>query len=207
MIKTGILGGTFDPVHNGHLHIGKAALRSFGLDDLWFMPNGRPPHKNSGSITASVAQRLEMVRLSAACEEKFSLCGYEAERKSISYSYETMEHLKREYPDREFYFIIGGDSLDMIASWKCPGRLMRCCTILVAVRNEKTLSETQRQIDSVASEYAEYGADIRLLTVPEFPVSSSGIRRCIREGAPDDILLEYMPEPVVSYIRAHGLYR
>ncbi len=204
MIKTGILGGTFDPFHNGHLHIGKAALETFHLDELWIMPNGRPPHKDSSTITATVSERLEMLEDVIETEERFRLCTYEAERTEVSYSYDTMEHLQMLYPDRRFYFIIGGDSLDMLHKWYHPERLLKCCTILVAVRNEKGFAETQRQIDAAAK---EFNADIRLLPVSEFPVSSSEIRGWIQNGIRESELRMYLPGPVLDYIRKHGLYR
>ena len=204
MIRTGILGGTFDPFHNGHLHIGKAAIDRFDLDELWVMPNGKPPHKNSSTITATVSERLEMLTDIVQTEEKFILCTYEADRTEVSYSYDTMEHFKMMYPDREFYFIIGGDSLDMLRKWYHPERLLKCCTILVAVRNEKSFSETQAQINAVAE---EFDADIRLLPVPEFAVSSSEIREWIQEGADDTMLERYLPDSVLGYIRRHSLYR
>lgn len=203
-IKTGILGGTFDPVHNGHLHIGNAALQAFHLDELWVMPNGKPPHKKSGSITATVEERLEMLRLAIRDYDGFKLCTYEAERKAVSYSYETMEYFAHRFPEREFFFIIGGDSLDMIAAWKNPERLMNCCTILVAVRNQKSPDETQKQIDAVAK---QFHADIRLLRVSEFAVSSSEIRSWIQNGVPRCELEKYIPESVVRYIAEHHLYK
>lgn len=203
MIRTGILGGTFDPFHYGHLHIGKAALQKFHLDELWIMPNGNPPHKDRESITATVEQRLEMLQDVVETEERFTLCKYEAKRNEVSYSYETMEQFRIWYPDREFYFIIGGDSLDMLRTWRHPERLLRCCTILVAVRNEKSFSETQRQIDALSE---EFDSDLHLLPVPEFPVSSSEIRGWIKDGVPDSKLREYMPLSVIEYIRSHNLY-
>lgn len=204
MIKTGILGGTFDPFHNGHLHIGKAALDKFALDELWVMPNGKPPHKDSGSITATVTERLEMLEDVIKTEDRFFLCTYEADRAEVSYSYDTMEHFKMMYPDREFYFIIGGDSLDMLHQWYHPERLLKCCTILVAVRNEKSFVETQKQINAVTE---EFDADVCLLPVPEFAVSSSEIRAWIRDGADDVSLKNYIPASVLDYIRRHNLYR
>jgi nicotinate-nucleotide adenylyltransferase len=204
MIKTGILGGTFDPVHNGHIHIGKAALKAYGLDELWVLPNGRPPHKSSESITAQVQERLEMLELVCQEQEGFHLCTYEADRQEVSYSCETMEYLTAQYPEHDFYFIIGGDSLDMLATWREPERIMRCCTILVAVRNQKTLAETQKQIDTVAE---QFHADIRLLQVPEFAVSSSEIRKWIRDGISREKLTMYVPDSVVQYMEDHGLYQ
>lgn len=203
MIKTGILGGTFDPFHYGHLHIGKAALNQFDLDELWVMPNGRPPHKESSSITATVDERLEMLKDVVKSEDRFYLCTYEAEREEVSYSFETMEHFRSVYPDRDFYFIIGGDSLDMLRTWYHPERLLKCCKILVAVRNEKSFADTQRQIDVLSEEYV---SDIHLLPVPEFSVSSSEIRMWIQKGASDGELRRYMPQSVIDYIRSHRLY-
>ena len=101
-MNIGIMGGTFDPVHNGHLAIAEAAYEQFGLDRVWFLPNGNPPHKALADIGSSIEDRLKMVQLAIAGRTGFKLEPYEARRKSVSCSYETMEHLTERLPD---YFV------------------------------------------------------------------------------------------------------
>ena len=109
-MKIGIMGGTFDPIHNGHLMLGQAAYEAFGLDRVWYMPNGNPPHKETSINGTAIKDRAEMVRLAIAPHRNFRLEMYEANRRDVSYSYSTMEYFKGIYPEDEFYFIIGADS-------------------------------------------------------------------------------------------------
>lgn len=112
-MKIGIMGGTFDPIHNGHLMLGEYAARQFRLQRVWFLPNGNPPHK-SGEI--SIRHRIEMVKLALEGHDRFELNLYEAEKGTVSYSYDTIRNLNELYPEHEFYFIIGADSLFSIES-------------------------------------------------------------------------------------------
>lgn len=102
-MRIGIMGGTFDPIHNGHLAIAKAAYEQFGLDKVWFLPNGNPPHKALTDIGSSIEDRIRMVELAIAGHTGFRLEAYEARRKSISCSYETMEHFTKTYPKDDFF--------------------------------------------------------------------------------------------------------
>ena len=110
-MKVGIMGGTFDPIHNAHIMLAEYAFREYQLDEVWFMPNGNPPHKQNQKGRTDVGVRAEMVRLAIAGKNSFRLEEYEVHRKEISYSYETMEHFREIYPGHHFYFIIGADSL------------------------------------------------------------------------------------------------
>ena len=200
-MKIGIMGGTFDPIHNGHLHLAQAALEQFVLDQIWFMPNGVPPHKKRSSIESDIQQRIEMTRIAIEFNEQFRLQEYEAKREKISYSYETMEHFKKMYPEDCFYFIIGADSLFAIETWRYPERLFKTCTILAACRDEVTTSEEIKgQIELLKS---KYGAQIEFLAMPLEDVSSHEIRAFIEAGEP---VSEYIPAEVESYIRKEGLY-
>ena len=119
-MKIGIMGGTFDPIHNGHLHLAQTALTQFDLDQIWFMPNGMPPHKKQSSIESDIHERIAMTQIAIKANKQFYLQEYEANREKISYSYKTMEHFRKMYPCDEFYFIIGADSLFSIETWKHP---------------------------------------------------------------------------------------
>ena len=201
-MKIGIMGGTFDPVHNGHLMLGHAAYKAFSLDQIWFMPNGTPPHKKSETIKSTAEDRMKMTSLAIAPFPEFVLQPYEALRAEVSCSYQTMEHFSKIYPDDEFYFIIGADSLMAIETWVHPERIFPTCTILATYRNEvKTKEEMNRQIQYLSE---KYHAKIRLLETPLMPVSSHELRASLQSG---DSVSEYMPAAVCSYIKQHHLYR
>ena len=201
-MKIGIMGGTFDPVHNGHLMLGHTAYEAFSLDQIWFMPNGNPPHKKSETIKSTAEDRMKMTSLAIAPFPEFVLQPYEALRAEVSCSYQTMEHFSKIYPDDEFYFIIGADSLMAIETWVHPERIFPTCTILATYRNEvKTKEEMNRQIQYLSE---KYHAKIRLLETPLMPVSSHELRASLQSG---DSVSEYMPAAVCSYIKQHHLYR
>lgn len=116
--KIGIMGGTFDPIHIGHLILGEAAYEQFGLDEVWFLPAGNPPHKRNRAGQAKDAQRVEMVRRAIASNPHFVLCTKEMKDEGYTYSYRTLEAMRKEHPGTEFYFIIGADSLFYFDEWK-----------------------------------------------------------------------------------------
>lgn len=200
-MKIGIMGGTFDPVHNGHLMLGKAAFTQFSLDEVWFMPNGNPPHKSKSVVQSDACHRAYMTGLAIEGIRKFRLELYEVEREEVSYSYETLEHFHRCRPEDEFYFIIGADSLVAIESWVHPEKIFSVCTVLAAYRDEiDTPEEMQLQIDYLKSKYQ---ADIRLLNAPLMDVSSHELRAAIRAGKE---ISGFVPEKVEAYIKKEGLY-
>ena len=200
-MKIGIMGGTFDPIHNGHLMLGKAALEAFGLDRVWYMPNGNPPHKDISSIETDVKDRVEMVRLAISSYREFRLESYEAKRKEVSYSYSTMEYFKGIYPEDDFYFIIGADSLFMIDQWVHPERIFPTCTVLAAYRDEintrHAMEEKIRELNDT------YGARIRLLVTPLVRISSHELRKDVREGRSIE---SRVPKAVNDYILDNHLY-
>lgn len=196
-MKIGIMGGTFDPIHNGHLMLGEYAGRQFRLQKVWFLPNGNPPHKSGET---EVRHRIEMVKLALEGHDRFELNLYEAEKGTVSYSYDTIRNLNELYPEHEFYFIIGADSLFSIESWKCPQNLLSDCTILAACRDEKDQSQVQEQIDYLKKKYQ---AGIELLLTPMMDVSSSDIRQMVQYGMDISSLV---PPGVKEYIHEHRLY-
>ena len=201
-MKIGIMGGTFDPIHNGHLMLGECAYRNFQLDQVWFMPNGRPPHKASQVIGSSIRHRLNMVSLAICSRPYFYLQPYEAERDAVSYSYETMEHFKNNNPDDNFYFIIGADSLFTIEEWVHPERLLQTCTILAACREVvATLNNTKEMISFLKN---KYNASIELLEAPLLSISSKEIRKQINSGG--KCLEELLPVEIIHYISENNLY-
>jgi len=199
-MKIGIMGGTFDPIHNGHLMLGRFARDLFDLDEIWFMPNGTPPHKASDSIESQTNHRVEMVQRAISAEKDFVLQLYEIEHRETNYSYLTMEHFKKIYPEHEFYFIIGADSLFNMEKWKSPERLLKTCVMLAAYRDGKNKTEMEAQIAYLNQ---KYGADIRLLSTPNIDIASSEIRQRLKLGL---VIDDAIPESVLKYIRENGLY-
>lgn len=201
-MKIGIMGGTFDPIHNGHLMLGEYAYHQFELDEIWFMPNGCPPHKNNAKIGSEPSVRAEMVQLAIAGKEYFHLEDYEVKKDTVSYSYATLEYFKEQYKEHDFYFIIGADSLFAFERWVHPERILKTCTILAAYRDEKNNRDVMNQQIEMLKQ--KYDADIYLLETPVMEISSSELREMIDSG--EDIS-PYIPEQVYDYIQEKGLYR
>ena len=115
--KVGILGGTFDPIHTGHLILAETACEAFSLDYVLIMPNGNPPHK-PGQVNASMEQRTRMAELAASDNDHFRVSDFEKTPQDYHYTYETLEFLTQEHPDTDYYFILGADSLVHFHTWK-----------------------------------------------------------------------------------------
>ena len=198
--KVGIMGGTFDPIHIGHLILGESAYEQFQLDTVLFMPSGNPPHKRNRE-GASNSQRIEMVRLAIQGNDHFQLSLEEMHEEGYTYTKETLTRLTAEHPDTDYFFIMGADSLFEFDTWRCPDEIARLCTLIVAVRDGLSSSELDPRIDELK---VRYQADIRKLTSPNLDISSNMIRRWISEGAS---ILYYVPDPVRTYIMENGVYR
>ena len=201
MKNIAIYGGAFDPIHNGHLMLGEYAKKLFELDEIWFMPNGNPPHKLNSNIESQTKHRVEMVKLAIKGHEGFNIQLYEVERKEVNYSYLTMQHFNGTFPQNDFYFIIGADSLFSFETWKHPELLVKSCKILAAYRDGKNTIEMKNQIQYLNE---KYGAEIILLNTPDVDISSSDIRRKMKQN--EDIS-DLVPESVFSYIQSNNLFR
>lgn len=200
-MRIGIMGGTFDPIHNGHLALGQSAYEQFDLDEIWFMPNGNPPHKDQSSIKMDADIRSRMVELAIADKEAFRLEKYEILKKGVCCSYETMAHFVKQYPENEFYFIIGADSLFALESWVHPELLFPNCILLAAFRGEiDTAEEMNIQIQYLKN---KYNAKIELLNAPMIHVSSSELRECLMSGKS---VTGWIPKAVEAYIEKERLY-
>ena len=200
-MKIGIMGGTFDPIHIGHLLLGEFAYEDFGLDEIWFLPNGNPPHKETADTGTSLEHRIEMIRKAIEGVPHFRLNLHEANTEEHSYTYRTMQEFNQMFPEHEFYFILGADSLFSIEQWKYFREIFPTCTILAAMRDDKDAREMQRQILYLTE---KYGARIRLLQAPLLEISS----KVIRDRASRDLGVRYMvPDSVAEYIRTNHLYK
>lgn len=197
--KTGIMGGTFNPIHIGHLLLAENAKEAFGLDEILFVPSGLPYMKNGIEI-ADKWMRLEMTRLAVSDNPAFVLSSAEVEREGNSYTWETLELLRGKEPETEFFFIEGADSLFAMESWKNPEIIFRDCTILAAVRDGKDDDDLREQIARLEK---KYGARIGLIGMKEISFSSTDIRERIRNGRS----IRYMvPDKVIEYIKKYRLY-
>ena len=201
MKRIGIMGGTFDPVHNGHLLLGRQARSEYGLDEIWYMPSHTPPHKKDHRIT-DVKDRLAMLELALEGIPFFSVSDFEMKREGNTYTAQTLELLKEEYPEDKFYFIIGADSLFQLETWYHPEKVMELTSLLVSGREYDRAGRTlDQQISYLKS---VYGAHIQVLHNPEMNVASARIRDMAARG--EDIG-ELVPGAVAAYIREHRLYQ
>ncbi len=197
--QVGIMGGTFDPVHNAHLALAEQAYGQFSLDEVWMMPNGNPPHKKNHS-QADVKHRMEMLRLAIDGIPYLKLCDLEQSGNSYHYTYETMSILNQTYPDHQFYFIMGADSLFDFDEWREPGIICRECVLLAATRDHCRREEILQKIEEL---HIKFDADIRILNTPNMDVASEEIRKRIRSR--EDVS-DMLPEDVEGYIRRNHLY-
>ncbi len=201
MADIGIMGGTFDPIHNGHLFLGKQAYEEYSLDFIWFMPSGQPPHKRARLITER-EHRCAMVRLAIQNHPGFVFSDFEVSRDGNTYTAKTMALLKKAYPDHSFHYIIGADSLYEIETWYHPELVLTNVPLLVADReygHDHVSLQSQMQYLT-----RKYNACIRLLHCQEMDISSADIRKAIGEG---HSVSGYVPEAVEEYIRHHNLYQ
>lgn len=197
--KIGIMGGTFNPIHMVHLLLAERAREQEGLDEVWFVPSGQS-YMKKGTYILEAAHRLRAVELAVEGTPWFLVKDMEIRRDGYTYTYETLEELHLDYPEYEFYFIIGADSLFSMETWMEPGRIFDSCTILAAVRGE----ESREQIEIKAAELsAAYGADVRCLQFPVIDISSTEIRNRIARG---ESIRYLVPDKVMDYLQKNQLY-
>ena len=195
------MGGTFDPIHNAHLMLGRQALKEYHLDEIWFMPSHNPPHKTDHRVTGT-KDRCEMVKLAIAGEPRFRFSDFEISRAGNTYTAQTLKLLKEAYPKHTFFFIVGADSLYHIESWYHPEEVMRQVTILAAGRECEDASCTLEE--QAAYLIKKYGAAIFLLHSDTMEVSSQELRESEMNGGR---IHNLVPENVERYIEEHGLYQ
>lgn len=196
--KIGILGGSFDPIHQGHLNIAESAYQEFALDEVWFVPTGHSPNKNEQGMTQATA-RVNMTLLAIAPYPYFKLSRIEVDEKGTSYTYLTLMKLKQQYPDAEFYFIMGADSLDYFEQWRHPEIICENAIVLTAVRDDMDITEIESKIATLQTLFP---ARIYPVSGGRTDISSTRIREMLREGEKPALL----PDDVWNYIKSHHLY-
>ena len=201
MANIGIVGGTFDPIHNGHILLGEQAYREYQLDEIWYMPSGQPPHKRDHHVTAG-SIRLELTRLAIKGRAGFCCSDFEIRRSGTTYTAQTLSLLHQQYPGNVFYFIIGADSLYEMEHWYTPELVMKQAVLLVAGRE---YGKSQRSVDQqILYLKGKYECDIRRPHCPEMLVSSAMLRKMAAQG---ESIEAYVPHSVYEYIVTHHLYQ
>ncbi len=196
-MRLGLYGGTFDPIHLGHLILAEQCREACGLDRVWLVVAGSPPHKPGGRTP--VGHRLEMVRIAIAGHPAFAASDIEANRPGPHYSVETLEAIRRDHPDDELFFLIGADSLADLPTWREPERIARLATIVVVNRPGIEEVDPARLPD-----FGTGALPLAWVSIPPVGIASSDLRRRMADGRS----IRYMvPRGVEAYIEAHGLYR
>ena len=200
---TALFGGSFDPIHFGHLIVARSVAEQLNLDRVIFLPTATPPHKNATGRTAAV-HRLAMVQLAVDGEPGFEVSEYDLTRQGPTYTVQTVAHFRGQLgPDAEIFWIIGGDSLADLHTWYHVSELVDQCRIVTAVRPgwERPSLEALRQVLSDPQvQWVEQG----ILETPRIDISSTDVRARVTAGRSIRYLV---PEPVLAYIEGHRLYK
>lgn len=196
--RLGIMGGTFDPIHYGHLVAAEQAFDDLGLDLVVFMPAGRPAFKQDRGVTSG-EDRFAMTLLATADNPHFVASRFEVERDGVTYTADTLRLLRSLYPDNvEFYFITGADAITEIVTWRDADDIARLAHLVAATRPGYDLD---RAWDTIAASGLDF--DVTYLSVPALAISSSYLRERVGAGQS----LRYLtPDPVTGYLHKHGLY-
>lgn len=199
MKKVGIMGGTFNPVHFGHLFLAENAFEQLNLDKVLFMPTKNPPHKqNPDEVTQQ--QRVEMLLLAIQNNPHFELSSVELERQGMTYTAETLTLLTKENQDTQYYFIVGADSLLMMQKWKDPQIIFDQCTVVAACRDQVNKEELLQHAEYLKS---AFHARIEVIDMPAIQISSREIRERIMLNK---TVRYYIPDAVNEYINSNRLY-
>jgi nicotinate-nucleotide adenylyltransferase len=191
-MKIGLLGGTFDPVHYGHITLAQKCLEHLGLDKLVLVPSKIPPHKDQTGV-ASITDRLAMLELAIPVDRKLGISTYEAFKETPAYTIETIEYFKTEFNEgTEFFYAIGSDWIGKLSTWNNADKLKKMVTFVVAKRPDNPITEK------------DPGFNIEYIDMEEINISSSEIREHIKSGTP---ITPMVPPPVEEYIRRKKLYQ
>ena len=199
MEKIGIYGGTFNPLHTGHLHGAKQAIEALDLDKLILIPDRIAPHKQMPEGSATPEQRMEMLRIATKNEPKMEVSDIELKREGKSYSYLTVEQISREYPDAKLYLLMGTDMFTSFHTWMEPDRITAKATLAVMYRGDKGEAEA---IEETKAQMESRGVEVVLIKNDAIAISSTQMRRLLAFQCAGP----FLPEGVEDYIRSQGLY-
>lgn len=197
--KVGIMGGTFNPIHIGHLILAETARIQYGLDEILFIPSGKSYMKQQMDIPSGKV-RAHMTSLAIEDNSYFALSLMEIMREGNTYTYETLETLKAQNPDTEYYFILGEDSLFAIEKWQSTQKIFELCTILAAVRSDGYLENIKTEAKRLSD---KYNGRVLLLNCGNMDISSTKIRENVKNG---QSIRYIVPDKVIQYIEETGLY-
>ncbi len=199
-MRLGLFGGTFDPVHYGHLLLAEQCREQCNLDAVWLIPSGSPPHKQSTGVNAGDV-RAELLELATAGDPHCTVSRMELERSGTTFTVDTLQQLHDEDANRELFFLIGADSLTDLPGWREPERIAELATVVAVNRGDRPLPDRDALQLSLGEAVA---SRVQLVTMPGIDLSATDIRRRVREGKS----IRYMvPRAVEMYIAEHGLYR
>ncbi len=198
--RVGILGGTFNPIHIGHLILAERALEECELDEILFMPTGQPYFKSASEVLDKKV-RISMTGNAIEDNPDFALSTIETDREGNSYTYETLKLLKKDNPDTSYYLILGADTLFQIEQWKNPDIIMSLAGIIGAVRDDKKAEDLKVKAKELKD---KFNAEVYILRMPHIGVSSSDIRERIRTGKNVRYML---PDKTLEYIEKNRLYQ
>ena len=202
-IKIGILGGTFDPIHLGHLIIAEQAKDQYGLDQVLLIPSGHSYFKdNRAQKVLPALTRLEMTRKAVSDYPPFEVSDIEVLRSGNTYTYETLEELADLHPEAELYFIVGADTVCSMSTWREPARIFAACTVLAAMREDQVDPESFQQ--GIKDLENRFHARIRTISIPNIGISSTQIRERAGNGKSIHYLV---PNALESYIIENGIYK
>ena len=201
-MRLGIFGGTFDPVHFGHLALAEECLAVAGLDEVWLVPAASPPHKG-GKKLSRFDQRKEMLELAIAGNEKFKVEPMEADRPGPSFTIDTLEEIQKRKPNDELFLIIGGDSALEFSTWKDPAKIASLATIIVRIRPGVIMPTEQEFISQLGKELGVLTKVIFVSGPPYLDVSSSLLKERVSNNKSVRYLL---PRAVEVYIQQKKLY-
>ena len=200
MERIGVYGGTFNPIHNGHLHLMCEFIDRLELSKILVIPTYRPPHKMEIQL-ADTEDRLNMCRLAAGDDRRLEVSDIEIKRGGKSYTAETLSELKELYPDSQLFLLMGEDMLETLKYWRCPGQIFKNAVIAAAPRSAKgleRLEEMRRELEQ------DFCARIILESISFLDISSTEIRRRLQAN---ETTGDMLPTAVESYIRDHKIYK
>ena len=198
MERVGLMGGSFNPIHVGHVNMARAALAGGYVERVVFLPSGNPPHKRAGLMDKE--DRYAMTCLAVEGEERMSVSREEIDREGVIYTVDTLTRLKEQTPDAQFYYLIGADTVHQLHTWRRIEDIIRLCSFLVMMRPGEDEESTLRVMDG----WRAKGASLTLMDGRLHDVSSSEIRALLEQGESARQLLD---EKVLAYIREKNLYQ